>query len=255
MTPLTRQTIEEIQALREKKYRYEKMLFWAEGERTVLSLLEGGLEPSYLVMREDFSVPESLSQYPLRVCRKKDENKIKATQTFPGIAGVFKIPPPCPLKNPLLMAVDKISDPGNLGAIFRAAVWFGFHDFILDEETVDPYHEKVVRASMGSLSKVNCLRTPDLAKTLFEYQKKGYTLAATDLQGDRLKGSLPSPLILILGNEAHGVSQKVLDISSMKIRIPGSGIESLNVSVAAGILMYEMACIRGINPGKISGVN
>ena len=139
------------------------------------------------------------------------------------------------------MAVDKISDPGNLGAIFRAGVWFGFHDFILDEETVDPYHEKVVRASMGSLGKINCLRTKALAETLLEYQKKGYTLAATDLKGDRLKGKLPSPLILILGNEAHGVSEKVLEICPLKIRIPGSGIESLNVSVAAGILMYEIA--------------
>lgn len=244
MTPLTRQNIEEIQALREKKYRYEKMLFWAEGERTVLSLLEGGLEVSFLVMREGCPVPETLLQHPLRVCRSKDENKIKATQSFPGIAGVFKIPTPCPLKNPLLIALDKISDPGNLGAIFRAAVWFGFTDFILDEETVDPYHEKVVRASMGSLSKINCLRTPDLAKTLVEYQKQGYTLAATDLKGNNLKDELPSPLILVLGNEAHGVSRNVLKVCSLKLRIPGSGIESLNVSVAAGILFYECAALK-----------
>ena len=253
MIPLTRQTIEEIRALREKKYRYEKMLFWAEGERTVLSLLEGGLQVSSLVMREDYPVPDTLLQHPLLICRNKDENKIKATQTFPGIAGVFKIPGPSPLKNPVLIAVDKISDPGNLGAIFRAAVWFGFYDFILDEETVDPYHEKVVRASMGSLSKINCLRTPDLAKTLLEYQEKGYTLAATDLKGNSLKEKLPSPLILILGNEAHGVSQKVLDVCSLKIRIPGSGIESLNVSVAAGILLYEIACIRNTGAGRTIG--
>ncbi len=251
MMSLTRPTVEEIQSLREKKHRYEKMLFWAEGERTVLSLLEGGLQASYLVIREDYPVPETLSHHPLLICRSKDENKIKATQTFPGIAGVFKIPPPSPLTSSLLLAVDKISDPGNLGAVFRAAVWFGFHDFILDEETVDPYHEKVVRASMGSLGKINCLRTPDLAQTLLEYQKKGYTLAATDLKGDALKGTPPSPLILILGNEAHGVSQKVLDICSVKIRIPGAGIESLNVSVAAGILMYEMTRIRNSGAGRI----
>lgn len=241
MNFLSRQNIEEIRALREKKCRYEKMLFWAEGERTVFSLLEGGLEVSYLVAGEGYSPSKSHSQYPLLVCRKKDESKIKSTQTFPGIAGVFKIPNPSPFTNPFLIALDKINDPGNLGAIFRTAVWFGFHDFILDEETVDPYHEKVVRASMGSLSKINCLCTKDLTSTLLEYQKQGYTLAATDLNGTHWQGKPPSPMILILGNEAHGVSEKVLEICPLKIRIPGSGIESLNVSVAAGILMYEMA--------------
>ena len=241
MSLLERHHIEEIRALREKKYRYEKMLFWAEGERTVLSLAEAGLKLSFLVVREEFPVPDELSRFSVLHCRKKDENRIKATQSFPGISGVFEIPPPRPLKNPRLIALDKISDPGNLGAIFRAAVWFGFHDFILDEETVDPYHEKVVRASMGSLGKINCLRTPDLAETLLQYREKGYTLTATDLKGENLKDSLPSPMILVLGNEAHGVSQNVLEICSKKIRIPGSGIESLNVSVAAGILMFEMA--------------
>ena len=80
MMPLTRPTIEEIQSLREKKHRYEKMLFWAEGERTVLSLLEGGLQASYLVIREDYPVPETLSHHPLLICRSKDENKIKDAQ-------------------------------------------------------------------------------------------------------------------------------------------------------------------------------
>ena len=242
--PIERQTIRLIQSLREKKERYEKGLFWAEGERTLASLIESGLRPEKIILGTNVlsSLSRQLCLHSFSLCRisEKDSGKIKSTQTFPGVGAIFKMPPQKIPEAETLIALDRINDPGNLGTLLRTGVWFGFNEFILHPETVDPYNEKVVRGSMGSLGKTKFSIPEDFKKNLLEFRNKGYTLLSADLEGDPLSVLSPGKTILILGNEASGISREITEICDKRVRIPGSGMESLNVSVAAGILLHEL---------------
>ena len=230
-----------IRALKTREERYLKRYYWAEGERTLLALIEGGARIEFFVTdRGQVSSAFHIKSIPIYQCRERDLNKIKATESFPGIAAVVKMPPVPVLTSKRIIALDRINDPGNLGTIFRTALWFGVEEFLIDQENADPYNEKTVRSSMGSIAGIRFNLSRDLPATLLEYKIKGYRLIATDLKG-RLEIKCPEKFILIFGNEAKGVSEKILELCDERIKIPGSGkVESLNVAVSAGIILHEI---------------
>src|SRR5690606_17010256 len=140
-----------------------------------------------------------------------------------------------------ILALDGVRDPGNLGTILRLADWFGLSQVLLSEDCVDPWNPKVVQASMGSLARV----TPayvDLKSAVEEYKAKG-KLWIADMNGNAVySAEWPSRCMLVMGNEANGVSKEISSLGDGAISIPhfgGTVSESLNVAMATGILLSE----------------
>lgn len=140
-----------------------------------------------------------------------------------------------------IIALDGIQDPGNLGTIIRTVDSANLKQIIVSKNTVDSYSPKVIRSTMGAIYRVNVIEVENLAETISDLQSKGFEAVVTSLQGD---GSIYdidySKKIVVIGNEANGVSDEVMKISKHKVKIPMLGkTESLNASVAAGIMIYE----------------
>ncbi|MCK5738021.1 RNA methyltransferase [bacterium] len=141
----------------------------------------------------------------------------------------------------LLVAVENLADPGNLGTIIRTADWFGATALLLGTGTVDCYNPKVVRATMGSLFHLPIFNNLNLTELLPELRCQKFTSYAAVLDGDPLPATPGTGRrILVLGSESHGISPELAQHCDFLVRIPGRGpAESLNVSVAAGVLLYH----------------
>ena len=172
------------------------------------------------------------------------ETELKKVSTLksPNKAlGIFKIPKEKALQNyGLTIALDAINDPGNLGTIIRLCDWFGVAQIVCSKDTVDCYNQKVVQASMGSLTRVSIHYT-DLENYI---TKSNLDTFIADMDGENVyKTKLPKEGILIMGNEANGVSEEIKSLLQYKISIPRFGetqeTESLNVATATAILLSE----------------
>jgi RNA methyltransferase, TrmH family len=146
------------------------------------------------------------------------------------------------IKSSLIVACDTLSDPGNLGTIIRTADAVGAGAVILNKECVDIYNDKVIRASMGSLFNIDIVSVDNLTDALSKLQKQDYRVGCGHLNGtDFFDRQIDKKSILVIGNEANGVSVKVSRICDHKWKLPMIGkAESLNAAIAAGIMLYDM---------------
>ncbi|MFD2698778.1 TrmH family RNA methyltransferase [Mesonia sediminis] len=236
---LSKNQIKLINSLSQKKYRNKYNLFVAEGIKVIKELLNSNYELELLYSTTDvFYVPTE----KLQLITEADLKKISKLATPQIALALFKIPE----KNDTVKAVDfavaldGVRDPGNLGTIIRLCDWFGVRQILCSNDTVDCYNEKVVQATMGSLARVNMAYT-DLYETL---KNTDLPLLGTFMDGENVyKTQLPSSGILILGNEANGISPTIESLASQKISIPQFGenqsTESLNVATATAILLSE----------------
>ena len=138
--------------------------------------------------------------------------------------------------------LDRIQDPGNLGTIIRTADAFGVDGILISEGSVDGYNPKVVRATMGSIFRVNILHIKKSLNILEELKNRGIKIYSTSLQGKNYiqEINFKIPSLLIIGNESKGVSDELLNMAHSLIKIPMVGkAESLNAAVASSIIMYE----------------
>jgi TrmH family RNA methyltransferase len=147
----------------------------------------------------------------------------------------------------LVIALDAVQDPGNLGTIIRTASWFGVSGLISGKGTVDLFHPKVVRSTAGATGVIPFMNG-DLVKLLPEFEASGWTVFLLDAGHDSIALSEVSSLdkaIVVVGNEAHGVNSKLLTNSRKKVRISSYGktaqVESLNAGVAASITLYDLS--------------
>ena len=148
-----------------------------------------------------------------------------------------------PLKGDLLLALDGIQDPGNMGTIIRTADAAGFGGIILSPDCVDIFSPKVVRATMGSIFRVGFSFPESLPAELAALKAKGFSIISSQLDGEPFyeRAPVPKPLILIVGNEGNGISDEVKAAATHRFRLPMyGGSESLNAAVAAGIMMYDL---------------
>lgn len=228
-----------ITSLSQKKYRQKHNLFIAEGKKVVNELLNSSFVIDTLFATEDF-ITNISSDIVVRIS-EKDLHKISHLKTPNKVLGLFKIPDEKTLKKgSLIIALDAINDPGNLGTIIRLCDWFGVHELICSKDTVDCYNQKVVQATMGSLSRV-VIKYIDLEMYLKETKLPTFI---ADMNGANVyKTALPKEAILLMGNEANGVSDKIKALIKNKISIPRFGetqeTESLNVATATAILLSE----------------
>ncbi|NTU68741.1 MAG: RNA methyltransferase [Chlorobiaceae bacterium] len=245
--------------LAQKKYRDQEGLFLAEGLRTVRELLEGLPEPGMLeALVVDERLVDDLDwlgpfRRKLWLADRDACARLAQTTTPQGVFGVFRKQPAdgfMPGAHSLVVALDDLQDPGNVGTIIRTAAWFGAEAVICGEGTADPYNAKAVRSSAGSIYAVRHYAVKDLAGELALRQREGFTVAAASLDGLDYRGfgEWPDRRVLVIGNEANGISAAVLALADRRVRIPhaGSGkpnVESLNASVSAAILMAGLSFV------------
>ena len=227
-----------IKSLKLKKNRIKHNLFMAEGDKTILELITAGfnINSLYSIDRQIEGVKNSVIQLS-----KPELNKISNLSNPKNSLGVFEIPKPKKINyNKLIIGLDNISDPGNLGTIIRLCDWFGLEDLICSFDTVDCYNPKVVQASMGSISRVN-ITYLDLQKTLENNSLKTY---GTYMQGDSIFeiDEIKNGVILF-GNEANGINPNLSKVIDKRLSIPRFGklkkTESLNVANALSIVLSE----------------
>ena len=228
-----------ITSLSQKKYRQKHKLFIAEGVKVVRELLNSSFELEALFCTEN--IFDDVSQDKVIGISENELKKVSYLKTPNKVLGLFKIPNEKPIQNKgLVVVLDSINDPGNLGTIIRLCDWYGVEELICSKETVDCYNQKVVQASMGSLTRV-AVRYLDLADYLIATNLPTFI---ADMDGKNVyKTYLPEEGVLIMGNEANGVSEEIKQIITNKLSIPRFGkvqkTESLNVATATAILLSE----------------
>jgi len=236
---LSKNQIKLITSLQQKKYRKQHQLFFAEGIKVIEELLVSKFELQAIYTTEllDFDVATD----KIHTINTNELKKISALTTPNTCLAVFKIPIEKKLEdNGLIVALDNVRDPGNLGTIIRLCDWFGITQLICSTETVDIYNPKVVQATMGSIGRV-AVFYQDLAAFL---KKTQLPVFGTFMEGENVyQKSLPQNGILVMGNEANGISESVSKSITQKLSIPRFGklqqTESLNVATATAILLSE----------------
>lgn len=228
-----------ITSLSQKKYRQKHHLFIAEGVKVLNELLNSTFEIETLFCTDDFEV--AISEKKIVRISETELKKVSTLKSPNKALGIFKIPKEKAVQNSgLTIALDAINDPGNLGTIIRLCDWFGITQLVCSKNTVDCYNQKVVQASMGSLTRVSIHYT-DLENYI---TKSNLDTFIADMDGENVyKTKLPKEGILIMGNEANGVSKEIKSLLQYKISIPRFGetqeTESLNVATATAILLSE----------------
>jgi TrmH family RNA methyltransferase len=236
---VSKNQIKLITSLQQKKFRQAHELFFAEGAKVIAELLASDFELSHLYETTDV-FPEVLKSAKTRI-GESELRKISALSTPNNCLAVFKIPKTQPIQEKgLIVALDDIRDPGNLGTILRLCDWFGVAQLICSNETVDLYNPKVVQATMGSITRVRVHYT-DLAVFLCNTELPVF---GTFMDGKNIyKEKLPSDGIVVMGNEANGISHQIEKIVGNRIAIPRFGqiqqTESLNVATATAIVLSE----------------
>ena len=236
---ISKNQVKVITSLSQKKYRQKHNLFIAEGIKVVNELLNSSFEVELIFCTNDFQT--TLPENKITRVSETELKKISTLKSPNKVLSLFKIPEEKPIQNSgLILALDAINDPGNLGTIIRLCDWFGIAQLICSKDTVDCYNQKVVQASMGSLTRIK-IQYLDL-KNYFSESLLPTFIA--DMNGENVYQTvLPKEGILILGNEANGVSEEIKKKIKHKISIPRFGetqkTESLNVATAAAILISE----------------
>ncbi|GAA4427392.1 RNA methyltransferase [Pontibacter saemangeumensis] len=240
---LSKAVVKYIKSLQLKKYRSQHKAFVVEGAKSVLELLRADFELEYVFMTESFysqhreSLPEGLA---FDVVTEEELVKAGSFASNNAALAVARMPQLPPLRvnaSELVIALDDIRDPGNLGTIVRIADWYGIGKIICSETCADLYNPKVIAASMGSFTRVQ-VHYIDLASWLQQHSGR-FRVYGASLAGESIHTLHLKPEgIVVLGNEANGLRQEVAAQVNQLIKIPAFGkAESLNVATAAAIIM------------------
>ena len=236
---VSKNQIKLITSLQHKKYRIEHQLFIAEGVKVIQELLASNFVLEHLFETEAIFEQVSISQKT--AIKEPDMKRISALSSPSSCLAIFKIPQATEIDTKgLTVALDDIRDPGNLGTIIRLCDWFGVTQLLCSQETVDVYNPKVIQATMGSITRVK-VNYVDLNDYVLQ---SPLPVFGTFMDGKNLyREVLPKEAILILGNEANGISAELEKSIKNRIAIPRFGniqkTESLNVATATAIFLSE----------------
>lgn len=244
---LSASQIKYIKSLSQQKFRKRHEKFIIEGEKMVAELMSSGFEVEAVYAVDDWlknaerlpvskpSLMHRVSPSELgRISNLKTPNKALAVVHIPAFTlgkEVF---------DDLTLALDCISDPGNLGTIIRIADWFGIRHILCSHNTVDLFNPKVVQATMGSLFRVK-VHYVDLEEIITK-MAAGVPVFAATLEGENIYAQkLPKKAVIIVGNESHGISERLIGLVDRRLTIPSAAgsAESLNASIATAIICSE----------------
>ncbi|HON17824.1 MAG TPA: RNA methyltransferase [Salinivirgaceae bacterium] len=249
-----------IRSLDKKKKRIETNLFVVEGEKMVLELFNSSFKVRELYHTPDFIPPAT--QAPCYTISQSELERISFLTTPNKVLAIVEIPKSVEFdysnlglsNEQLFLGLDSISDPGNFGTILRIANWYGVEYLFCSPQCVDCYSPKVVQASMGAIFRTKIIYSP-LEEVIMNLRQNGkVSIVSSELSGKSLYTFYHnSPLFLILGNEAHGVSQSVSALCDHRIKIPSypphnTTMESLNVAIAAAVFCSEFRRRLSIEP-------
>lgn len=245
--------------LKQKKYRREEKKFLIEGDNLVFECLgsdryKDSIEAVFV--RRDFENGKLLKKIYAEIPEVRVEdlnesvfNKLSETVSPQGIIACVRNveTPECnnSFNSDLIIALDNINDPGNLGTIVRTCYWFGVNEIILGNDCVDHLNPKVIRASQGAVFHTDIYRAEDLKESLMEIRSKDRPVYLMDVDADMnisdLRSGSLKKCVLVFGNESNGISKEIISEKNFKcMKIKGySNCESLNVAVSAGIAIYE----------------
>jgi TrmH family RNA methyltransferase len=252
---LTKNELKYYASLNQKKFRNKENKFIVEGIKVVGEGLNSSFKCETVFVTNQFF--EENREHLQRIIKKnlrleiiKNPEFIRLTDTInpQGIAAVFNKPGKTPkviekLNSRLVVCLENISDPGNLGAIIRNCDWFGINEVLLTEDCADIYNPKTIRSAMGSIFHINILKDIQIEK-LSILKNNGYNLICTDLNGDNIYTYKPSvKSVVVFSNEASGPSGETIAISDKKVTIPRAGhAESLNVACASAVILSIFTC-------------
>ncbi|NNE30980.1 MAG: RNA methyltransferase [Winogradskyella sp.] len=235
---LSKNQIKLIKSLGQKKYRQQLSLFTVEGIKGINEFLKSNYELDSLYTTE--MIFETNERKIIEIS-ELELQKISALKNPNTALAIFKIPEPGVVsQHGLIVALDEVRDPGNLGTIIRLCDWYGVKQLVCSSKTVDCYNQKVVQATMGSLTRVQ-INYMDLEPYL---KALSIPIYGTYMNGENIYTTqLPKEGIIVLGNEANGISTTIEGYVTQKLAIPrfgdSSSTESLNVANATAIVLSE----------------
>ncbi len=248
--------LKDLRLLRHKKYRQAQQRYLIEGARMVVEALASGAPVSRIFYTADFTTSELWQQISLAAAARditsmeitpSQADILRTTRHTQGVFAVLPLPTPPEAPAQLLEApilvLDDISDPGNLGILLRIADWFGMPTVWISAASVDLFNPKVVRSAMGAHFHIKNIYKSDLEPLSRLLAENHIFCLGAAIQGEHLGSIAPvgDDWALVLGNEARGLSKQWQERLDRAVKIPGLGsAESLNVSVAAGIILYQL---------------
>lgn len=257
---LSKNDIKNIKSLEHKKFREEKGLFVAEGHKLVGDL-SGKLECVLIAATQKWlTANRHFPSERIEAVTPDELHRISLLRTPQDVLAVFRIPVSdttvaAAATNNLVLALDDIQDPGNLGTIVRIADWFGIKDIFCSKGTADIYNPKAVQATMGAIARVKVHYT-DLSESLSKVDS-GIPVYGTYLEGENIYNArLSDRGIIIMGNEGNGISREVGKNVTRKLHIPNwptgaATSESLNVAIATAITCSEFRRRVSVNNNGI----
>ena len=221
----------------DNSYRKERKEFVIEGFHLLEMALEDNLVKAIFSLEPLKNIDEKITNYIV----SEDILKKISTQKNPqGVVAICSMRKEKEISHNNVLYLDGVSDPGNLGTLLRTALAFSFKDVILSKGSVSLYNEKTISSSQGAIFRLNIISGDE--QNLINLKEKGYKILATEIKGSvELKNIKKSDKqVLILGNEAHGVNEKILNLADERIRIDINEIESLNVAICGAIMMHYL---------------
>ena len=232
ITSKDNEIVKNIKKLKEKKYRDHENKFLVEGIKMVQEAISEEANISKIVVCEDCINDGTISKELLYEIAKKDciyvskkvFEAITDVETPQGILAVIEKEnkeEQISYNEDIIVVLDGIQDPGNLGTILRTIDSVNLKQIIISEKTADPYNPKVVRSTMGAIYRVNIIKSKNIVETLKNIKKHNYEIVATSLQTEKTIYDVEyKNKVIVIGNEANGVSKEVLDLANQKVKIP-----------------------------------
>jgi len=252
ITSKDNELIKHIRKLKDKKYRDESNEYVVEGVKLVEEAVKENAKIKQIIVCEDttrtYEIPThimlEIARYECISVSNKIFNIITQVTNPQGIMAIIEKnaqDAQIDYSQDIIVVLDDVQDPGNLGTILRTVDSIGLNQIIVSKGTADAFNSKVVRSTMGAIFRIKIIEVENLAQAIKEMRKHHFKLMVTSLQTKNSIYDIDfNKKIIVIGNEANGVSKEIQDMADEKAKIPMLGrTESLNASVAAGVVMYE----------------
>ena len=252
ITSKDNELIKHIRKLKDKKYRDESNEYVVEGVKLVEEAVKENAKIKQIIVCEDttrtYEIPThimlEIARYECISVSNKIFNIITQVTNPQGIMAIIEKnaqDAQIDYSQDIIVVLDDVQDPGNLGTILRTVDSIGLNQIIVSKGTADAFNSKVVRSTMGAIFRIKIIEVEELAQAIKEMRKHHFKLMVTSLQTENSIYDIDfNKKIIVIGNEANGVSKEIQDMADEKAKIPMLGrTESLNASVAAGVVMYE----------------
>lgn len=249
---ITKNELKYYSALTQKKYRTSEQKFLVEGEKLIFEALSSNFECEIILLLKseelkfrNSTIISSQKIKRIEILSERELRKLQTTTNPQGIVGIFKMKEPRPiysLNTNLVVALEDVNDPGNVGAILRNADWFDLKEIVLSENCSEIYNPKTIRASAGAVFHLKFFIDVKLMETLKYLKQNDYKILCADISGESIyEYQKVKQQVVVFSNEANGPSTELLRLSDKRLTIPRKGkAESLNVASASAIILSEL---------------